>query len=649
MTFSLTTTDDHIRRSHYMGGRRPRIRIRPERYFIGWDGEGYTDAPSGGHHYMLFGNSVGGRVQHPNMRHRQAFELLLNTAKDHPNAIHVIFAGQYDAIMWFHQMPSDIVKRIMDGKPTRYDGYRIHYFRGKYLRLSSWEPRRTITLYDVFSFFATSFVKACREYLGNDETLDHIAEMKLLRSTFDREAMPEVDRYMTFELEYLVKLMDNLRDRLVAAGIVLTMWHGPGAVASRVLADHEMGLHLGGDDRVKKVARSAYFGGRFEQFRVGLYDGKVYEYDIRSAYPASAVHLSSLDRVQWRHSKRVGKVDPYGVYHVRWHAPFGIVGPLPWRHSSGAIFYPSKGEGWYWGVEVGNLVRHCDPSWYDLVEGFTSYGMGKTLRPFEWVDDYYRKRAQLKRDGDPAQLAYKLALNSIYGKMAQSKGAELRPDGTWRLPRWHQLEWAGWITANTRATLYDAMIRAGDTLIAVETDALFTSAPIDGLTIGDRLGEWEESRFDGILYLQSGVYFVRDVHSAWSCKSRGFEPRHHTFERWLDYCRRCPNDEPGLSMSSHRFGTVMGSEHFGRWYDHHRTLRLDGLLTKRAHYGLMCKECVGHEGTYGDVMHHLVVPEPLVPVGDLSSAHSVPWARRDESLVFDDDDLTLDASLEWSV
>src|SRR5215213_8576872 len=95
-----------IRRSTYAGGRKPqhgRIRPHRDRYFIGWDGEGYTDAPSGGHHYMLFGASTGDRVQHPNMRHRQPFELMLNVAKMHPNAIHVIFAGQYDAIMWMHQ------------------------------------------------------------------------------------------------------------------------------------------------------------------------------------------------------------------------------------------------------------------------------------------------------------------------------------------------------------------------------------------------------------------------------------------------------------------------------------------------------------------------------------------------------------------
>lgn len=599
---------------------------------------------------MLFGASTGDRVQHPNMRHRQPFELMLNVAKAHPNAIHVIFAGQYDAIMWLHQMPLDIVRRILDGKPTRYDGYRIQYYRGKYFQLSSREyGYRSITLYDVFSFFATSFVRACREYLGNDDTLDHIESMKIRRSSFDRESMPEVDQYMTYELEYLVKLMDNLRDRLLRADINLSMWHGPGAVASKVLAKNSMQAHMDGDKRVERVARSAYFGGRFEQFRVGLYEGRVYQYDIRSAYPAAAVHLPSLAAVKWRHSRTVRKVDPFGCYHVRWQAPYGIIGPLPWRHSSGAIFYPSRGEGWYWGTEVMGLLRSFDEAWYEIVEGFIPYGDGKTLRPFHWIREYYDRRAQLKRDGDPAQIAYKLALNSVYGKLAQSKGAERNPDGTWRLPRWHRLEWAGWITANTRAILYDAMVKAGNDLIAVETDALFTSKPIDGLVIGEGLGEWEESQYDGILYLQSGVYFMRDVRDTWKCKTRGFEPRNHTFERWLDYCHQCPDDEPGLSMASHRFGTVVDSEHFGRWYDHNRNLRLDGLLTKRAHYGGMCRECITDAGTYGDVMHHLVVPEPVVPVGALSSSHSVPWAARNESLTFDDDDLTLDAALEWSI
>jgi hypothetical protein len=647
-TLTVDESGGPIRRSHYQGGRE-RHRGRPNRnrnrQFIAWDGEGYTD-PSGHHHYMLFGASTGDTVEHPQLRHRQVFDLLLSVAHENPDAHHVIFAGVYDAIMWTHLLPTHLVQRALAGRVVRYDGYRIQYYRGKIFRLSRTDGvKRSVTVYDVWSFFGTSFVSACREYLGNDDTLDVIESMKLQRSTFDRDMMPEVKRYMSLELDYLVRLMNNLRDRLRAAGIELTMWHGPGAVASKVLANHSIEKVRRDDDRVTPTSRHAYYGGRFEQFRAGRYDGRVYEYDIRSAYPAAIVDLPSLVGLQWRRTRK-GKVVPNGLYKVRWDGPPFTIGPLPYRHSNSAIIYPSHGSGWYWGHEVKNLVLYWPDEWYKILDGFVPYGPGLSERPFEWVRADYDRRAALKAAGDPAQLAYKLSLNSIYGKFAQSKGALKRKDGTWRLPRWHQLEYAGMITASCRAKLFGAMIQAKESLLAVETDALFTTVPLD-LDIGTGLGQWEESTFDGILYMQSGVYFVKKE-DEWKCKTRGFEPRGHTFERWLDYAGSCPDDEPGLTMHSHRFGTIPNGEQFAKWYDQERELRLDGLASKRSHYGFLCAECINSMGPYSDTMHHLIVPETLYGPITESKPHPLPWVRgyRSEPLDDYDDDLLLSSWLD---
>lgn len=596
----------------------------------------------GHHHYMLFGASTGDTIEHPQLRAVQCFELMLRVAQENPDAHHVIFAGQYDAIMWTHLLPTSICQRMLDGKWTRYDRYRFRYYAGKMFTLS--DGTRSLTVYDVFSFFGTKFVTACREYLGNDETLDHIESMKDRRSTFERDAMPEVKHYMSLELEYLVKLMNELRDRLTNVGIDLTRWHGPGAVASRVLAMHKIGDHMKRDERVTPTARYAYYGGRFEQFRAGFYQGKVYEYDIRSAYPSAIVRLPSLHDVRCRHTTgdRARFTSDHALYKVSWDGPYGTPGPLPWRHPSGAIFYPSKGIGWYWGIEVRNLVDYWPSEWYTIHESFTPTRTDD--RPFAWVEAMYDHRALLKAQGDPSQLALKLALNSLYGKMAQSKGAYTNREGEWVQPRWHQIEWAGWTTAYCRHLLYDGIMQAGEDLIAVETDALFTTKPL-ALDIGPGLGQWEESVFDGILYLQSGVYFVNES-GTWKCKTRGFEPKGHTFERWYEYSKQCPDDEPGLAMRSHRFGTLPGTDTFAKWFDQPRELRLDNLFTKRAHYGALCRECMTSAGPYSDCMHHLVVPEPLIGKGD-SRAHSLPWAPHRESLEWGDDDLVLADTIDW--
>jgi hypothetical protein len=54
--------------------------------------------------------------------------------------------------------------------------------------------------------------------------------------------------------------------------------------------------------------------------------------------------------------------------------------------------------------------------------------------------------------------------------------------------------------------MLDAQKQGG--LIAVETDAVFSTVPLD-LPIGEGLGEWECTTFDEMIYLQSGMYFGR--------------------------------------------------------------------------------------------------------------------------------------------
>jgi hypothetical protein len=136
--------------------------------------------------------------------------------------------------------------------------------------------------------FRVSFVKACQEYgVGDAELLAQVADMKLQRNDF-QGITPEIETYMSQELDLLVDLCDNLRGRLAMANIYPAQWHGPGAIASAVLRTQKVGQAKGSyPDDFRLHAESAYYGGRFEQFQRGTYLGSVYQYDIRSAYPAA--------------------------------------------------------------------------------------------------------------------------------------------------------------------------------------------------------------------------------------------------------------------------------------------------------------------------------------------------------------------------
>lgn len=630
MKYAVSPTEQTVRNRNYQGTP-SRNEIRP---FLAWDGEGYTD-DTGEHHYYLFGCSDGRYISSPSLHANECFDLLLTTPR---KAINVIFAGGYDVVMMIRHYPTEVVERILKGKTVWHDGYRIQYFKGKFLTVGRGGISRT--LYDCFSYFQVSFVKACREYLGNDEVLERMEATKAIRDSFTLDNLEtDVIPYWREELAYLVRLMDSLRERLNRVSVFPTQWHGPGAVAGAILKSHGIANHMQHNEQIADIARHAYYGGRFEQFKIGRAIGPIYQYDIRSAYPAAITEMYSLAGALWHHADRglyPTNLNPYGLYRIDYHSDRFGLHPFPWRDHDGRIYFPPiVKDSWYWGVEIMTAYNRMRD--YQL-EGTIKVheGWEPVLGPhcFEWVGLMYRNRQKMKELKDPAQLALKLCLNSLYGKLAQSKGARYVEGKGWTVPKYHQMEWAGWITARTRAQIFAAAAQAGSNLIAIETDSVTSTVPLT-LPCSDRLGDWEATVLDEILYIQSGVYFCRKPGEDWKIKSRGFSPRGHTIDRWLDVMGQLPNDPTvTVKQTVRRFGTIPTSQHFARWYDIEREANLVGGKTKRVHLPAfmggqsVCDGCNG-KYSFAQGMHDLVVPSWAIPMGQPSKPHPLPWAKDD--------------------
>ena len=597
-------------RPNRLPGKRKRAQANTRnKPFIGWDGEGYTLA--GNHHYALFGNSDGLRAT-GRLSWRQTLPLLFQAPR---NAYHVIFAGTYDCVMMFRDHPE--VDRLLHGEPVYMDQYRVTFLKGKMLRVTDRERGETRILYDVFTFFGTSFVKACREYLGDSDTLDEIEAMKLQRNTFTKDDVLNgaVDPYMTQELRLLVDLCQSLRERLAAVGIHPTQWHGPGAVASAVFKRERIKEHKGSySDEFRRVAESAYYGGRFEQFQRGTFLGPVYQYDIRSAYPAAMQDLPSLVGATWERELIPYDIGPYDLCYINCADTSSSIGYLPHRRKDGTIYYPKFAKGWYWGIEIPETLHPYVRKMYKCT-------LASDVKPFAYINQMYEQRAQLKREGKPEQLALKLALNSGYGKLAQSKGARNEPGTGWKYPTFHDVVWAGLITATTRRSISDALHSVDSAnIIATETDSVFSTTPLT-LRMGSQLGDWDEETLNGIKYIQSGVSLVLSSNE-WKFKTRGFTVKRTEDENeiWSRFLELSPHR---LDMKQTRFGTdPRQRERFGQWYEtiHHLTLDVNDN-EKRVHNYHECLSCwSGH--TYGDGLHPLIVPS--IPVVD-STPYKFLW------------------------
>lgn len=237
----------------------------------------------------------------------------------------------------------------------------------------------------------------------------------------------------------------------------------------------------------------------------------VWGYDISSAYPYQLYQLPCLKCGEWKHVEGKAKVKQslrsvttaliryrYTGRHRDAWAPF------PHRNAKGSICYPYTSEGWIWLPEI-LAARALEWGRLEVLEAWV-YSTPCTHRPFADVAKYYRRRVELGKDA--AGIVLKLAINSCYGKLAQSKGPN---------PKYQCWIWAGLVTSGTRAQLLTAMGCASkpSDIIAVATDGIYSKKrldlpkPIDTGTfdLPKPLGGWEEKEYpEGMLFVKPGIY-----------------------------------------------------------------------------------------------------------------------------------------------
>jgi hypothetical protein len=245
--------------------------------------------------------------------------------------------------------------------------------------------------------------------------------------------------------------------------------------------------------------------------------------------------LPSLKGGRWEYVDGDPGDLPYAVYHVRWDINSRYnPGPFYRRMSNGNICYPPVGSGWYWSPEVRVGRFYVTGSARDslTVTGAWVFHPTSDIKPFAFIEGLFNKRRALKKAGDGAEMGIKLGINSLYGKTAQQIGWETKDDGSIRIPPFHQLEWAGFITSVCRSMVLEAVLPNLGSVIAFETDAVFTSEPLN-VKVGSGLGEWEKTEFSSLTYVSSGVYFGTTVKGE-TVKTRGVDLGGLTREEVLD-------------------------------------------------------------------------------------------------------------------
>lgn len=501
--------------------------------FCAWDGEGVTVGKS--HRYVLLCSSAGDSVW--DRRGLSTLEALATiTARARRldrRTIHVVFGGSYDMNCWLRDLTSFQLTAVWQGKRvTLYSEgerplplYRVEYRPRRSLVIWDVLEGSRTTVWDVWGFFQGSFIGALEKY--GLPVPRHLRQMKATRARFTLSNQRKITGYCHRECALLVTLMEKTRDYLAQASLPVQRWDGAGACAVALLKRENTKAHQSvSPDHVRRAARYAYAGGRIELVRYGhAPNTPIHHYDICSAYPAAIRSCPSLVNGSWE-PVRAGKLpapDAFALTHVRWSFDDTRPGVLPffWRSPTGAIFFPWKGSGWYWTPELhaatAALSSGALVGTIDVGRSYMWEPAGTPVYPFAFVSTAYEQRRMWKAQKVGAEKALKLAMNSLYGKCAQHSGAR------GKAPAFHQLEWAGYITAHTRAQLFTAACEAGPELIGLATDGIFSTAPLPSLPLGTGLGEWEYHEHSGGTFVQSGVYWLDERDGTTAAFSRGFD------------------------------------------------------------------------------------------------------------------------------
>lgn len=558
--------------------------------FIAWDGEGVTREGSK-QDYCYLASSTGTSLLDVNatLSTEKCLYLLTSEASKYPDAIHVVYGGSYDVNMILVDVPKVLLELLYKGETIDWQEYRITYiprkcftvkhFSGFKQKGSRYIPQydRKIVLWDVIGFFQSSFVDALKKYSFNQKEIDYIQSMKVKRGTFTEDTFTkEVVPYCQKELSLLVALMEKLRSYLEVANLPIKRWDGAGAVATSLMQREHIKEHKGEiPDDVNKASQYAYGGGRIECFMYGHYEGTVYHYDINSAYPTALACCLSFSVGQWVYTKgqtgfrmaeRLEK-NLFILCHVKYSYPSDMpLYPFFHRDPYGQISYPPSGETWCWGPELVIALRHFPYACIVIKETYEWVTESDTL-PFHFLPELYQLRKQWKSEGNGAEKVLKLGYNSLYGKTIQKLGFR-KKEGLRGIPPFFQLQWAGFTTSYTRASVTDAAMQDPHNIIAIATDGIFSRVPLD-LRLGDGLGEWEYHTHESMTIVQSGVYWYgkkKNQKSYYRGFDKGTVTRFKVLRAWK-------KQQYFLPVKTTRFITLgsalVSSEWFTRWRTWH--------------------------------------------------------------------------------
>jgi hypothetical protein len=247
------------------------------------------------------------------------------------------------------------------------------------------------------------------------------------RSHIEKLTISEMVEYCFRDCDIVVRGLQHMRDTLTEVGAdfaytlasIASRWVRRSEVLDwrRFFDDAECKEYLPDMLHADAFCMPAYFGGRVECFRVGRFDGPLYYYDIRSSYPWSMTQELPAYPDQIRVTTDLDVLNLPGISEATVHVPHRTYVPLlPVRKKGKLIFPVGTLHGRWTHLELTAAMERG--ARVELHKSAT-FESASFLRPF--VSTFFDlRKAAISDDDSFRSYAYKICLNSLYGKLVET-------------------------------------------------------------------------------------------------------------------------------------------------------------------------------------------------------------------------------------
>jgi hypothetical protein len=339
----------------------------------------------------------------------------------------------------------------------------------------------------------------------------------------------------------------------------------------------------------------AYMGGRFEVLRKGYFEGPVYDYDLKSAYPATIAKLININMGEWKKVDQVNEGAYYGVYQCNVGCPPGHLMPYGYRVEN-RLTYPQNYEGELNYLTKGEIAAYKHDSTIEVVDGWEFYP-DRIIRPFDSIVEYiFKRKEEIKKEFGKTSSEYdviKKCLNTYYGLNVNVN------DGV--AGRFFNPIYGAEITRDCRCEVYKQGKAAGKSLIAIETDGVWSDKKIPEIRLDSKLGSWDVDEFPWLFLAGSGQLASEGV-----LRTRGTPRRRvgnllelaakHPSEKTIRFERKRP-----VSMKEAIILNRMKLEDINVWHTFHTSIGCNGDIAR---------EWERDDFTFGDLREDNFISKP---------------------------------------